>query len=384
MAKENPNDQQNPTPGPVEVLANGCVRQKSTGRGAYELMSPFVAEADAKLFEWGSKNRGERNWEKGCPFSRCVQSMYRHLIKFTMRESDEDHDDNLAAIRFWAGAMIHYQEMIRRGILPASLDDMPHYGKVDLTDKATSDLLAAINNDAGAYLTKMHLRDKPEISATKKVNIGPPDGPVDSVTCGCVSNKFAERRAIMNCGWADGGCFPDSDYDDDDFEVCEENPACKNCGFLECDCDECNCDRCVCNDTCEECGCIFECEKCVVSIQDHQRMFQVGLRIYVAGPITADSTKQSTIHNNLGKSIGEFLRSKGHTVFIPHNYEAVLGDEEYEEILKLDFSIIKEWAQALFVIHPSPGANREAALAEELGLPIFRSLDEVWTAKTNS
>ncbi len=356
MAKENPNEPQNPTPGDVEVLGNGCVRQKSTGRGAYELMSPFVAEADAKLFEWGSVNRGgDRNWEKGCPFSRCVQSMYRHLIKFTMREADEDHDDNLAAIRFWAGAMIHYQEMIRRGILPGSLDDMPHYD-VDCPDEAVSDVRGAINNDAISCLADTHR----------------------------LSNKFAEQRATMNTGCTDGGCFQDSDVDAD-FD-CDEKPSCDECGCVECDC----------TDARPSIG--YD-----VDYPDEQEMIRRGiipgslddmphddivegepLRIYVAGPITANSAKQTEIHNNLGKSIGEFLRSKGHTVFIPHNYEAVLGDEGYEEILKLDFSIIKEWAQALFVIHPSPGANRETALAEELGLPIFRSLDVVWVAKTNS
>lgn len=111
----------------TEVLDTGCVRQKTAGRGCYELMSPFALERDAQLCEWGAQHRGMRNWEKGMPFSRCIQSIYRHLTKYLMREPDEDQDDNLAAIRFWAGALMHYEEMIRRGALPDTLDDLPFY-----------------------------------------------------------------------------------------------------------------------------------------------------------------------------------------------------------------------------------------------------------------
>jgi len=115
----------------TEVLETGCIRQKTDGRGSYELLSPFVLERDAKLYEWGSRSehRGNRNWETGCPFGRCIQSAMRHLVKYMMRESDEDHDDNLAAVRFWCAAIMHYEEMIKRGLLPKSLDDRPVYGK---------------------------------------------------------------------------------------------------------------------------------------------------------------------------------------------------------------------------------------------------------------
>jgi len=112
---------------PTEVLSTGAVRQKIDGRGLYNLMSPFVLERDAKLYEWGAGNRGERNWELGMPFSRCIRSIFSHLMQVMLRENDEDHGDSLAAIRFWAGAMMHYEEMIKRGILPTSLDDRPRY-----------------------------------------------------------------------------------------------------------------------------------------------------------------------------------------------------------------------------------------------------------------
>jgi hypothetical protein len=58
------------------------------------------------------------------PFSRCVASLKRHVMKYQQGKRDEDH---LAAIMFNAMALIHYEEMIERGRLPAELNDMPDY-----------------------------------------------------------------------------------------------------------------------------------------------------------------------------------------------------------------------------------------------------------------
>ena len=45
-------------------------------------------------------------------------------MKYQQGKRDEDH---LAAIMFNAMALIHYEEMIERGRLPAALNDMPSY-----------------------------------------------------------------------------------------------------------------------------------------------------------------------------------------------------------------------------------------------------------------
>ena len=45
-------------------------------------------------------------------------------MKYQQGLRDEDH---LAAIMFNAMALIHYEEMIERGVLPAELNDMPVY-----------------------------------------------------------------------------------------------------------------------------------------------------------------------------------------------------------------------------------------------------------------
>jgi hypothetical protein len=74
----------------------------------------------------GAAKYAERNWERGMPFTRCVASLKRHVMRYQQGKRDEDH---LAAIMFNAMALIHYEEMIERGLLPSELNDMPVYGK---------------------------------------------------------------------------------------------------------------------------------------------------------------------------------------------------------------------------------------------------------------
>lgn len=62
---------------------------------------------------------GDRNWEKGIPFSRYIDSAKRHLNKFVMGMEDEDH---LAAAAWNIFAIMHHEELEQ-----TNLDDMPHY-----------------------------------------------------------------------------------------------------------------------------------------------------------------------------------------------------------------------------------------------------------------
>jgi nucleoside 2-deoxyribosyltransferase len=56
--------------------------------------------------------------------SECVASLQRHVEKFKLGDTSEDH---LAAILFGGMALCHYEEEIKAGRLPVSIDDMPHY-----------------------------------------------------------------------------------------------------------------------------------------------------------------------------------------------------------------------------------------------------------------
>jgi len=110
--------------GKREAFASGAVRDTAQDKPRPDLISPFAME---RLGEWlriGAQKYIERNWERGIPLSRTVASLYRHLLKYQQGAADEDH---LAAIMCNAMFLTHTEEMIRRGVLPAELDDLPRY-----------------------------------------------------------------------------------------------------------------------------------------------------------------------------------------------------------------------------------------------------------------
>lgn len=96
-----------------------AIREPSSGKGRYDLITPFGLDRLAKWYELGSSKYADRNWEKGMPFSRYLDSARRHLNKFVMGMEDEDH---LAAACWNIMAIMHHQELKQN-----ELDDLPHY-----------------------------------------------------------------------------------------------------------------------------------------------------------------------------------------------------------------------------------------------------------------
>lgn len=96
-----------------------AVREPTEGKGRYDLITPFGMRRLAVWYELGSKKYADRNWEKGIPFSRYIDSAKRHIDKFVMGMEDEDH---LSAAVWNLLAVIHHQELNQ-----IHLDDMPHY-----------------------------------------------------------------------------------------------------------------------------------------------------------------------------------------------------------------------------------------------------------------
>lgn len=98
---------------------NKAIREPSDGKGRFDLVTPFGLMRLAKWYELGSKKYADRNWEKGMPFSRYIDSALRHINKYKMGLEDEDH---LAAAAWNILAIIHHEELGQ-----FDLDDMPHY-----------------------------------------------------------------------------------------------------------------------------------------------------------------------------------------------------------------------------------------------------------------
>lgn len=81
---------------------------------------------------------------------------------------------------------------------------------------------------------------------------------------------------------------------------------------------------------------------------------------------------------------GRHIMRRGHWPIIPHlthyydEWHYGLYDERVapETYMQWDFVILRR-CDALLFVKESPGADRELALARELGLPVWMSVDEI-------
>lgn len=107
--------------------------------------------------------------------------------------------------------------------------------------------------------------------------------------------------------------------------------------------------------------------------------------VYIAGPMAIgyiDGLIQS-----VEAIVG--LWSKGHIAYSPYSMLPVSlrkapsvpggpGTEEYEKMMEYDLTFIRCFADAVFRLNgESSGADREVALSNELGKPVYYSLDQV-------
>jgi len=89
--------------GQREAMATGSQRDSRVGMGRFDLLNPLVAMRDACHMENGAKKYGDRNWEKGQPSSRYLDSAIRHVMRYQEGDRSEDH---LAAARWNLGGII--------------------------------------------------------------------------------------------------------------------------------------------------------------------------------------------------------------------------------------------------------------------------------------
>lgn len=118
--------------GKRQQFNTGAVRDTAEDKPRVDLISPFAQWREGIWLMQGAKNYKERNWEKGIPIARCIASLERHIQQYKMGDTSEDH---MAAIRTNAGFIIHFEEMVKRGLLPKELDDMPKYTTGDVVLK---------------------------------------------------------------------------------------------------------------------------------------------------------------------------------------------------------------------------------------------------------
>lgn len=110
---------------PIKEFKSGAKRSVTTDKGRYDLLPPDAIHLLAQVYEWGCKQKGDRNWEKGIPLSRFLDSALRHTFQALNGKTDEPH----AAQATWnLLGYIQTKMWIEQGILPPELDDLPKRG----------------------------------------------------------------------------------------------------------------------------------------------------------------------------------------------------------------------------------------------------------------
>ena len=115
------------------VFETGGVRDTTAGKGRFDLITPFGLRRVARHYEGGAIKYSDRNWEKGLPIMRFLDSAERHIndlkVALLLGEQTEDH---AAAIAWNMLGYMHTEEMLELGRLPKELDDRPRpYKKYD-------------------------------------------------------------------------------------------------------------------------------------------------------------------------------------------------------------------------------------------------------------
>jgi hypothetical protein len=103
-------------------------------------------------------------------------------------------------------------------------------------------------------------------------------------------------------------------------------------------------------------------------------------RIYVAGPYTSQDEGVEGRMRNVARAVeaGVKVWKKGHFIHVPHSHTMLFEKAGmYEDFMRLDFTYLEKWATGILYLGQSPGADRELAEAERLGLKVYRSIEEV-------
>ena len=103
------------------LFDTGAVRDLQTGKGRMDLLPMDALIELSKHMEKGCAKYGERNWEKGIPVSRFVDSAMRHMAHVMLGDIDECH---LTAACWNMMCCLATILRIEEGILPVELFDI--------------------------------------------------------------------------------------------------------------------------------------------------------------------------------------------------------------------------------------------------------------------
>ena len=107
------------------------------------------------------------------------------------------------------------------------------------------------------------------------------------------------------------------------------------------------------------------------------------MKIYIAGPYSADTKEERLANTHYTMDAWIALVKKGHTPFCPHLYHYM---DEHAKLRGIEFSYSvwmeqdEAWLRecdALLFLGPSPGANKELAIAIEDGMGVYYNINDV-------
>jgi len=104
-----------------EKFSTGSQRDIRDGKGRFDLIPPHFLKELAIHYENGGKKYGDKNWERGQPISRVLDSAMRHINNYRLGMRDEKH---LVAAAWNLIAANEYERLIELGKLPKELNDL--------------------------------------------------------------------------------------------------------------------------------------------------------------------------------------------------------------------------------------------------------------------
>ncbi|KKN82268.1 hypothetical protein LCGC14_0310810 [marine sediment metagenome] len=159
--------------GKREEFGTGSIRDTREGKGRYDLITPLGLKRVAGVYERGAAKYGDRNWEKGQPISRYLDSALRHIYEHLEGLRDEDH---LAQAAWNILAATHTDEMIKRGLFSSKLDDLVSY---QIDDEASQSKLIKVWAQYFAKRTKVIEATRLKREAAEHLN-----SPINNTCCG--------------------------------------------------------------------------------------------------------------------------------------------------------------------------------------------------------
>jgi hypothetical protein len=95
------------TSGKEKEFKTGSKRDDPTGKPRMELLPMDLLMRLSKWYGLGAEKYGDNNWRKGQPKKHVMGSLLRHLTKYQMGMTDEDH---LSAVIWNALALMNVDE----------------------------------------------------------------------------------------------------------------------------------------------------------------------------------------------------------------------------------------------------------------------------------